>query len=198
MTTFYLIRHAERDTPADLIPGRTSGVRLTDRGRRQAEAIARRLAGVRIDQIYSSPLERAVETAAPLARDKQLPVELTTELNEGDLGAWTGKRLSDLAADPHWRLFHQFRSGTRAPDGESRYQIQFRVVTELIRLRDGHPDQSIACFSHADPIRFALVYFLGMPLELYERFEIGIGSISTLTLTDWGARVDGLNEIPPL
>jgi probable phosphoglycerate mutase len=194
MTTFYLIRHAERDTPSDFLPGRAAGIRLTERGRRQAERIASHLKHEPIHHIYSSPLERAVETAAPLARDRQLPVSLVTELNEIDFGQWTGKRVSELLSDPVWRHFNEFRSGTRIPGGESALEVQHRMVNELLRLRDRHTDLSIACISHADPIRLALTYFLGMALDAYDRLEIAPASITVLGLAPWGARLLRLNE----
>jgi probable phosphoglycerate mutase len=196
VTTFYLIRHAERDTVPDLLPGRAPGIRLTDRGRAQAEQVATHLKRARIDHIYSSPLERAVDTAAPLARERQLPVHPSPAFLELDFGSWTGRRASELAEDERWRHFNQFRSGTPTPGGESALDVQRRFVSELLRLRDAHSDQGIACFSHKDPIRLALVYFLGAPLDSFERFEIDFASVSELQLASWGARVVKLNEVP--
>ena len=196
LTTFYLIRHGERDTPHDFLPGQAAGIRLTELGRLQAERIAAHLKHESIHHIFSSPLERAVETAGPLAREFKVPVQLSAALTELDFGEWTAKTVAEVAAEPQWRNFNHFRSGTRMPGGESALEVQFRVTRELLRWRDSCPGQGIACVSHADTIRLALVYFLGMPLDLFDRIEIGVGSISVLTLADWGARVVRLNEIP--
>ncbi len=196
MTTFYLIRHAERDTAADFLPGRAAGIRLTPRGRRQAEALVDHLKSEPIHHLYSSPLERALDTAGPLARDRHLPVQTATALTEIDFGVWTGKRVSELLADGRWRHFNQFRSGTRIPGGETALEVQHRFVHELLRLRDTHPEQGVVCVSHADPIRVALTYFLGMPIDLFDRFEIAPGSLTVLTLAEWGARVLKLNDVP--
>lgn len=196
VTTFYLIRHAERDTVPDFLPGRAPGIRLTERGHRQAQGVAHRFQGRPVNLIFSSPLERALDTAAPLAHAKALTVQPAPALLELDFGRWTGRRASELVDDPRWRHFNEFRSGTPAPEGESALDVQRRFVGELVRLRDAHPDQAIACFSHKDPIRLALTYFLGAPLDNFERFEIDYASISELQLADWGARIVKLNETP--
>lgn len=196
MTTFYLIRHGERDTPPDVLPGRSAGIRLTERGREQAELIARRLASERVDLIYSSPLERAVETAGPLARDKHLAVELAPEFNELDAGLWTGRTFADLQLMRGWGPFNTFRSGSGATNGELALDVQYRFVGELLRLRGKFPHHGIACFSHQDSIRFALLYFLGMSLDHFQRIEISVGSISVLELSDIGACLVRLNEVP--
>jgi probable phosphoglycerate mutase len=196
MTTFYLIRHAERDTVADLLPGRSAGVRLTDRGRRQAEHLVGHLKEEPIHQIFSSPLERALETATPLARERQLSVQVVTAFNEMDFGAWTGRRVAELLADPVWRHFNHFRSGIRVPGGEAAPDVQQRFVSELLRLREAHPEQGLACFSHADPIRLAVTYFLGMPIDLFDRIEIAPASVTILAIADWGARLLRLNDVP--
>lgn len=196
MTTFLLVRHAERDTPDDLLPGRAAGVALTGAGRAQAERIAAALHSEPVDQVLSSPLERAVETARPLARAKGLDVVTVPAFNEIEFGAWTGRRFGDLEPEPRWRGFNAFRSGTRIPGGECAAEVQVRMVAELIRLRDAFPGQTIACFSHADPIRLVLGYFLGAPIDFFHRLEISPGAISRVVLGGDNVRVLCLNELP--
>lgn len=196
VTTFFLVRHAERDTGPDLLPGRSPGIRLTGRGRAQAGRIATALAARGVDRIVSSPLERAMETAAPLAELTGLRVGTAAGFNEFDFGAWTGRRVAELEADSLWQQFNRLRSITRTPGGEVAGEVQTRFVTELLRLREAAPDGRIACFSHADPIRFALVHFFGAPIDFFDRIEIDLGSITSLTLAEWGARVVRVNEVP--
>jgi probable phosphomutase (TIGR03848 family) len=194
MTTFYLIRHATNDFVGKAIAGWSAGVRLNAAGREQAERLGAKMAGRGIAALYSSPLERALETAEPIARTLQLNVEVREALGEVRFGDWTGKRMDELARDPHWEMFNRYRSGTRAPGGELAVESQARMVVELETLRERHPDQTIAVVSHADIIRAALVYYLGVPIDLYQRIECRPASFSTLTLSDWGPQVLGLND----
>src|SRR4051812_28142978 len=106
MTTFHLIRHAEREG-MDCMVGCLPGVSLTEKGRAQAEALARHLAAEPITRIFSSPLDRAQQTAAPLARLKNLRVELSPALTEIDAGEWSGRNIEELdAQEEGWRQFN--------------------------------------------------------------------------------------------
>jgi probable phosphoglycerate mutase len=196
LTTFYLIRHAERSGDQTLLAGRMAGLPLTPAGCEQAERIARHLAKAPIMRIVSSPIDRARETAAPLARDKTLTVEISEAFTEVDGGEWTGRTFAELDRVEQWRQFNRFRSAITIPGGESAVQVQERFLTGLLRLRDAFPGEVIAVFSHADPIKIALAYVLGSPLDFYDRLQIDLGSISIVTLDGWTARVLRINEVP--
>lgn len=194
MSTFYLIRHATNDFVGKSIVGWTPGVSLNAEGRAQAERLAWKLLGRGITRLYSSPLERALETAGPIAEALGLRVEVHDALGEVRYGEWTGKRFDELERDPRWRLFNHYRSGTRAPGGELMLESQARIVNELECLRVRHPAETIAAVSHADIIRAALVYYAGIPIDLHQRLEISPASFSILTLADSGPRILKLNE----
>jgi broad specificity phosphatase PhoE len=196
VTTFFLIRHGEKEADEQLMVGRTGGIHLTCRGVRQAEAIAEALCSCSIQRVLSSPLERARETAEPVARRKNVEVEVSEALHEFGFGLWTGKSHCELATMPGLREFNEFRSGTRPPGGESMLEVQSRFVGEMLRLRTELPQGSIALVSHGDPIRAAICHFLGMPLDHFHRIEICIGSISVLTLSGSGAQLVAMNRIP--
>mgnify|MGYP001272979075 CR=1 FL=1 len=194
MTTFYLIRHAEKDAPEDVLAGRTPGIGLSERGRRQAEAIAQRLAAEPIRAVCASPVQRAKETAEPLARTRGVQVQTRAGLHEIEFGEWTGKRFAELEAVESWRWFNRFRSGTRVPGGETIGEVQARFVAEMLRLREAYPNDGVALVSHGDPIRVALGYFLGAPLDLFERIEVGLASISVVAMDEVGATVLRTND----
>lgn len=194
MTTFYLVRHAEKDVPGTMLTGRAPGVRLTAAGRRQAECLAGELAREPIRRVLSSPLERACETARPLAERLGLEVELSEAIGEIDFGAWTNQAIEALEPDAHWQRYHQFRSGHRIPEGELLLEVQARFVREMLRLRSEVTEGGVALFSHSDPIKLAIAYFAAVPLDLFSRFEIESASVSTITLTDWGPRIEGINR----
>lgn len=193
VTTFYLIRHGANDWIGKRIAGWTPGVHLNEAGRAQAQALAERLAREPIQQIICSPLERTRETAEPLARKLSLPIQTSEAVGEIRFGDWTGKTMDELTCDPKWKLFNTFRSGTRIPNGELMSEAQARMVTEIERLRYQFPNQGVAICSHGDPIRAALTYFLGMPLDFFQRIEISPTSVSVLVFDSFGAKILRLN-----
>jgi probable phosphoglycerate mutase len=196
MTTFLLIRHALCDPVGRSIAGRQPGVHLNEVGCRQAEQLAERLKPVALDGIYSSPLERALETARPIGLAKRLQVQTAEAWNEIDFGEWTGQALADLDAIPEWRRFNSFRSSSRIPGGENMAELLGRVLRELDRLRDLHPAPAacVAIVSHGDVLRSLVAHALGIPLDLLHRLEISPASITILELTGEGARLRLLNS----
>ncbi|MEW6160976.1 MAG: histidine phosphatase family protein, partial [Verrucomicrobiota bacterium] len=148
MTTFYLIRHGQTDWVGHTLAGRRPGVHLNTLGRAQAEALARTLDGKPIARIISSPLERALETAEPLARSLGLETEVHAAFIEIDFGEWTHCRIEALASNPQWQRWNLERSRTRIPGGESILEVQTRFVNGLQELARQSPDQDIALFSH--------------------------------------------------
>jgi len=193
VTTFLLIRHGLTDAVGKTITGRLPGVHLNDSGRKQAEGLPARLGGWKIEAIASSPLERALETADPLARRLRLKVSVFDALSEVDFGGWSGMTLDQLNQLPEWRLYNTFRSSTRAPGGELATEVQTRMAAVLTGLARQHPDQTVAVISHADAIRLALVHFLGMPIDLMHRVEIRPASLSVVRLAEWGPQVASIN-----
>jgi probable phosphoglycerate mutase len=140
-------------------------------------------------------MERARETAEPLARLLDLPVQEEDGVNEWDCGTFTGMAMADLAREPVWKAMHEYRLGTRLPDGELAIEVQARFVAALERLRHRHDGETIAVFSHADPIKSALLFYLGASLESLSRLDIEPASVSALQLSDTGARVLRVNSL---
>ncbi|MFO7596031.1 MAG: histidine phosphatase family protein [Desulfocurvibacter africanus] len=180
------------------INGRGPGVELTERGRREAREVAERLRGVGLAAVLSSPLERARQTAAPLAEAVGLRVDVRQELNELDYGQWTGKSYAELEGDPRWKAFNSFRSGTRIPGGETMLEVQARVAGLMLALREEYHGSRVALVSHADTIRAALMHFLGLPLDFVLRVALEPASVSVLALEEWGAELRCLNHIGAL
>ena len=198
MPTLLLIRHGENDfVKKHRLAGRLPGVNLNDTGRQQAQAIAEKLATAPIKAIYSSPLERTIQTAEPLARALSLPVIPRPGLIETDPGDWTGQSFKKLARTKAWRAVQSAPSRFRFPNGETFADSQHRICQELQTLASQHdPQDLIACFSHADPIRLAVAYFIGLPLDLFQRLSVGPGSLTLLHLADSSPRLLALNLDP--
>jgi probable phosphomutase (TIGR03848 family) len=195
VTTFLLIRHALCDPVGKAIAGRAPGVHLNPAGRQQAAELAAWLAPLPIRSIYSSPLERAVETATPLAARIGLPVVRVEGLSEVDFGDWTGRSLEDLAAVPGWHDFNARRSTARIPNGETMAEVVSRAGRALadIRLEDASPDRLVAVVSHGDVLRGLLTDFLAMPADELARLEIAPASVTVVSLQGQAPRVLLLN-----
>jgi probable phosphoglycerate mutase len=194
MTTFLLIRHAAPELVADTLAGRLPGIHLSAQGEQQAQRLAARLAPLPIAAVYSSPLERALHTAAPLAACRGLAVHPCEAIADIDYGEWSGQRFDELAGDPRWRRWNEFRSGSPLPHGGLMLEVQVRAILALEEIRRGHPDQVVAVVSHSDVIKAALAHYLGTPLDLLQRIEISPASLSVLAVYDWGARIIRLND----
>lgn len=194
MTTFLLVRHASCAHVGRSLPGRRAGVHLNDVGRAEAARLAELLARAPLAALHSSPLERARETAAPLADRLGLAVQVSAALNEVDVGEWSGKSFAELEGEPLWGPWNAFRSGVRPPGGESALEVALRVTDEMQALRRERPDGWVALFSHADVIRTTLAHLAGMPLDLLLRLEVEPASVSTVVLEEWGPRIVGVNR----
>jgi probable phosphomutase (TIGR03848 family) len=187
VTTVLLVRHGTTPTTGKLLPGRAPGLHLADKGVEQAQRAGARIAELtKVDALYSSPLERARQTAAPIAAATGLKVKVDKGLLECDFGEWTGAELTALMKLPEWRTVQKAPSTFRFPGGESFIEMQVRIVSTLDRLRAQHPGGTIVCVSHADPIKAAMAHALGTHLDLFQRIVISTCSISGIGYTTDG------------
>ena len=194
-TTILLVRHGQTPTTGKVLPGRAKGLHLADEGKRQAEIAAERIAVLQsVDAVYSSPLERAKETAAPISKALGLRTKVDRGLFECDFGDWTGKELSKLNKLPEWKTVQSAPSTFRFPNGESFTEMQTRMVSTLDRLRQQHPGGTIVCVSHADTIKAAVAHALGTHIDLFQRIVISPASVSALTWHAGGPIVLAVNS----
>ena len=195
MARFHLIRHAHNDfVESGKIAGWLPGVHLNAVGKAQAERLAEGLAEAGISAIFSSPLERAMETALAVGRRAGVEVEPCDAFGEVRAGEWTGMEIAALERDPRFRALNRFRSGGRIPGGEAILEVQARMVLEMERRRAERPGVVMAIVSHADPIRTVLAYYAGIPLDLFHRVEIATASVTTIEVEDWGPRILAVNR----
>lgn len=199
MTILLLIRHGENDySKKGKFAGRLPGVHLNARGMEQAEALGLALKDAPLKAVYSSPLERAMETAAPVARARRLEVLQEPGLIESDIGSWEGLSLRRVALTKYWKVVQNAPSRAGHPGGETFLQTQTRVVTALSSICARHkPRDVIACVFHADPIKLAVAYYLGMPLDQFQRLACSTGSMAVLAVHEMGAYLLRLNQRPP-
>lgn len=180
-TTILLVRHGQTPTTGTTLPGRAPGLHLAETGVAQAARAAERIAELsKVDALYTSPLERAKETAAPIAAVTGLRAKVERGLLECDFGEWTGAELKALMKLPEWTTVQRAPSTFRFPGGESFAEMQHRIVGALDKVRAAHPGGTVVCVSHADPIKAAVAHALGTHLDLFQRIVISTCSISAL------------------
>ncbi len=190
-----LVRHGQTPTTGVKLPGRAKGLHLSDVGQQQAAAVGERLDAITtINAIYSSPLERARETAMPLAKRRNMPIRIDRGLLECEFGDWTGSDLKDLYKLPEWSTVQRYPSGFRFPNGESFSEMQTRIVGALGALRAKHPGETVVCFSHADPIKAAVADALGTHLDLFQRITISTCSVTAISYSSHGPNVLTVND----
>ena len=194
MTTFYLVRHGACDGLGETLWGRTTGVCLNKEGKAQARRLAQRFGSIELDAIYSSPLERALETAEAIARAANLEVRQSHAFNEIDFGDWGGKSFDELSRDEHWHRFNTHRSVTSIPGGESFLAVQTRANAELERLSAQHKNSRVVIVSHADVIKAAVGYVDGTPVDLLQRYEVLPGSVSIIVTDERDTKLLAVNS----
>lgn len=195
-TLVLLVRHAVTPTTGVKLPGRAPGLHLSAEGQRQAEAVAERIRALpRVAAVYASPLERARETALPIARALGVAVRIARDLAELDIGEWTGLSLKQAARKPEWALVQRHPSGFRFPDGESFSEMQARMAAALGRLVARHPGSAVVAVSHADPIKAAVAHALGTPLDLFQRIVIAPASVTAVGYRPEGPTVLTVNSM---
>jgi probable phosphoglycerate mutase len=193
-TLVLLVRHGQTATTGVILPGRAPGLHLADKGREEAADVAERIAKLpRLAAVYASPLERAQETAAPVAQAAGLPVIVEAGLLECDYGEWTGLPLKDLSRRPEWKVIQRYPSGFRFPGGESFVEMQARMTNTIARLVAAHPGSTVVAVSHADPIKTAVAHALGTHLDLFQRIAVFTASVTAIAYGPAGPTVLAVN-----
>lgn len=202
-TKLVLARHAVTAQTGPMLSGRTPGIDLSEDGRRQAEALAERLATLPVAAVYASPIERTTQTAQAVAARHGLQVEALAGVLEADYGEWTGQQLSDLAKTDLWKVVQRMPSRAAFPGGESLAAMQARMIAAIDALVADHPGDLVVVVSHADPIKAAIAHYTGVHLDLFQRivvspasvtaFEFGPHGVAMLKCNDTGV----LDELRP-
>jgi probable phosphomutase (TIGR03848 family) len=194
-TTVLLVRHAQTETTGKVLPGRARGLPLSATGNEQAKGTAELITdGWPVEAVYTSSLERARQTAAPIADAVGTRAIVEKGLIECDFGEWTGQALPTLMRKPEWAAVQRAPSTFRFPGGESFAEMQHRIVSTLDRLRAAHRGGTIVCVSHADPIKAAVAQAIGTHLDLFQRIIISPASVSVLSFTAAGPVVLAVNS----
>ena len=182
MARILLVRHAPTPETGTRLTGREPGVSLGPAGKADAQRMADTLADLKLKAIYSSPVERTLETATIIG----VPHGLTPVVEEGmieiDFGSWTGRTLKSLRRTALWNTVQRVPSSIRFPEGESFGEAQIRAVDAVERVAAGVGKGTAVVVSHSDVIRLVISYYLGQPLDTFQRILISTTSVSDLRL----------------
>lgn len=187
MTTLVLVRHATTAATGTRLGGRTQ-TSLDDTGRGQAERAAERLAALPLKAIYASPLPRTLETARIVAARHRLDVRSEDGLLEVEYGDWTDRPLKPLTRTKKWSVIQSRPSLVTFPNGESIRQAQLRAIDAIEAIVARHRRGAVAVVSHADLIKAVVSFYLGQPLDLFQRLVVSPASVTVLHLSADGGQ----------
>ena len=197
MTRFVLIRHASVDGLGVQLNGRSPCVHLNQQGRAEAAQLAARLARIRCDAFYASPMERAQETADAIAASCGIPYVTEPGLNEIDYGEWTSKTFSELDRSPEWHRYNSSRHTAAIPGGESMPALRQRIAEAAERIRARHHGL-VMLVTHADCIRALAAHYAGASLDVFQRFQVLPASVSVLSVLEHSVELVRWNDTGPL
>jgi broad specificity phosphatase PhoE len=183
MTTLFLIRHGLTAVTGSRLYGRTPGIHLDER-----------FEGVRLNALYSSPLERCVETLEPVAEARGLEIRISDALIEMDAGDWTGRTLTSLRRIKLWNTVQRDPSRFHFPGGESFVDAEARVLDELERIVTRHPNGRVAVGTHGDIVRVLVSHYTGAHLDQFQRVMADPASVSVVQLGDGMPRILLVND----
>ncbi len=177
MTTVVLIRHGRSTANADgVLAGRAEGVELDDVGREQATQLGVLLANANIAATYRSPSLRCQQTAALLG---QPDAKVLHDLDECDYGAWTNRKLMDLASEPLWGTIQKEPSAVTFPEGESMVDMRTRAVAAIRAIQGRHEQGDVVVVvSHGDVIKAILSDALAQDFDDFQRLNVAPASVS--------------------
>jgi len=184
VTVLHLVRHGQVDNPQKIVYGRQRGWRLSERGRAEAEEVARHLAGRPIARVYTSPLERAVQTATVIAGTCGGEVEPRDDLLEALLCApWEGRPWREVKRDRsrEWARY-LFRPLEVCGVAEDLAALAARMETALRAMAAAHPGQQVVAVSHGDPLKAGILALTGGDLRELHRNPIPTGGLVSLEL----------------
>lgn len=187
MTNIYIIRHGETDSNIRHTCLGHKDVPLNENGIKQAEELAERLKELKIDIVYSSPLNRAIETINPTAaRGICAPVTMSFALIERDFGIWDDMTFEEIEAryPAEFKAWHEDWTGYKIPEGESSEEVQSRINVFMKKIIDNHRGKNIAVVTHLGTARHIISHLLGLSTAQSWLFTLDNGRYAAIELDD--------------
>lgn len=196
-----LIRHGETAHNAEQLILGQADVPLNERGLLQAQALAKTVVGggpiAAVTAVYSSPLQRAVATATPLAETLGLLVQREAGLIEMDVGEMDGQTFPELQKrypDFLRRWLSDELADVRMPGGETLREVQDRAWAAVESIRDRHSEETVAVVTHNFVVLTTLCRVLELPLAQFRHLRHDLAAVSLLELTPQRQVVLSLND----
>lgn len=195
MSTLLLIRHAVTDMTGKRLYGRSEGISISESGKEQAALLAERMAEIRVDALYSSPLDRCLQTARPIEDACGVKLRKLGGVIEIDYGTWTGRPFTSLRRLKLWREFHGGTpSAPRFPGGETLAEAQRRAVEAIEGVVERHPKETVAVVTHGDVVALVLAHYAGIHIDLFQRLEVSPASVTAIVAGNGAPRIRRVND----
>ena len=195
-----LIRHGETAWNQQGKFQGQSPIDLNKKGLSQASSLAKAVATMAPDAIYSSPLARTLSTARIIAEHLSRPVSTLDGLKEislGELEGITGQEMIERYPELH-QAWKTHAPSVTFPEGESLEQLQDRAWGALEYLENAHPGEAVVAVTHNFAIRTILCRLLALPLAQFAQFRIDLASITVLRTDSNARQIVTMNDISHL
>ena len=182
-TTIYFVRHAPYENPQRLVPGRIPGYHLSPEGKEKAKKVGEFFKKSKVKVIYTSPLERAFETANIIG--EYLPeakIIHVYDLIEIDAIHWQAYKLEELFTNNYYEAFVNDPATREVP--ENLTQLAARIKSFTLNLCVKHKGEEIICVSHEGPILALRLTLEGKPLQLLKTYNASMASITTFVFDE--------------
>jgi phosphoserine phosphatase len=196
----FVLRHGETESSRARRFTGARDVALTPLGQRQADAVGAALAGIPLQAVYSSPLERARTTAEVIAKPHRVSVRLEPRAVEMAFGAWEGLTRDEAAVkDPE--LYARWREAPARvipPGGEALTAVQARARAVIEMLQTAHPDGTVALVSHAIVVRLLVLAALGLDADRLWSVDASPGGLTEIEYRPGWVTVHRMNTLSHL
>ncbi|MFO1520427.1 MAG: histidine phosphatase family protein [bacterium] len=194
MLEILLIRHGETDWNRErrIMGDGPIGLNLT--GQQQLKSLGQRLAPLKVESLYASPLQRTMESASILNQHWSLPLELQPALREIEYGQWIGKTFHEIRSSPDYVEYYKYPEKAVGVTGESLQNVRERGVAFIEEIRKGRTHGKVVLVSHADWIKCMVLHYMKLPLNQLYQLRIDNASVTYLTFEGHRERVIAVNH----
>lgn len=196
MTKLFLIRHGQTTWNLESRAQGSKNIGLSDKGREQAEFLAKRMKNYKIDCIYSSDLDRAYETAKAIGKETNISVKKVDGLREMSFGKWEGLTNEEIITNynEHYTIWRSKPHEVQIPNGEKLIDVQSRALKAVNSIIDENKNKNIVIVSHGVAIKSILLGIMDIDLSNFYKIKQDNTSINVIEYRDYGPVIVSLND----